>query len=286
MDVDISPCNDSEFDTAVTLMDDEFIASRGRSGSVRERFPTAILRSAHENIAVARVDGLIASVLAVRPFTLGDQSPAAMIGLVCTRPQYRGLGLASSLLKAVGLRLKSEGNRLAVLWSNLPAFYARLGWISADVGCIASAEGIGNSSRARPINDAAIARAAVVRERWEPNAIHRSTGAWRTIPPHADSLEIFLEEEGYVLAGTRGDEGFIYEICGAPSAWPALWNNVRQRYRKMTVNGRKTGDCESWLASRYKLRWTTRSLALWLPLHDAPPKQEFSRLYVPIPDRI
>ena len=83
--------------------------------------------------------GQVVSVLYALPFTLyngGDNVPVAYIYALSTRPEFRGRGYMSLLMRQVELLLRDRGVRVLFL---LPAtdalrgFYARLGY--ADCSC-------------------------------------------------------------------------------------------------------------------------------------------------------
>ncbi len=287
MAINVRPCDPAEFDTAIELIDSEFLISRGRSGSVETRFPEAISRSASGNILVGRMDGRIASALVVRRFSIRPDAQVAMIGMVCTRPEHRGRGLASSVLQTACTVLNEEGCSFAVIWTTKPAFYECMGWISSDTGCIASVRGQGNTALAGGFDQSRITAAAKIRESCASFPIHRSRAGWETRPLHADTVEIFLSDGGYALSGTRGNDGFIYELYGPPSSWPSLWQRVEERYQHITVNGQRGGDWENWLAREHKVHWHLQSLAMYRPLKAfVPGSAGFRTPYLPLLDRI
>lgn len=287
MTVRISPCDIDEFGSAVKLINQEFLASRGRTGTIEERFPAAVRRSSPDCIVAARIGNTIASVLVVRRFVTELQTSAAMLGMVCTQAQYRGRGLASALLKTTCETLASEGRQFAVLWTTSPDFYARLGWLPCDMACVASITGDGDAAYAGEFSEASIVRASSIREKCSPHAFKRSSDAWRTKPPHADTLEIFFEGAGYVFAGVQDNDGYIYELCGPPADWPALWQRIRKRYQRLMVNGRTTGNWERWLAHERGISWSPQTLSMYIPLRPTPHiDNELRNFYLPIPDRI
>ena len=58
----------------------------------------------------------------------GSQLPAGLIGLVYTDPDFRGRGNAQACVRACLEDLRASGAWIAALWSDLPEFYARLGF--------------------------------------------------------------------------------------------------------------------------------------------------------------
>lgn len=84
-----------------------------------------------EDIRVAVVDGVIASVVRIadRPIRYGEATlRLAGIGAVSTHPDFRGQGLASAVLEDAVRSMRERGYQLAMLFTGIQPFYARLGW--------------------------------------------------------------------------------------------------------------------------------------------------------------
>lgn len=60
----------------------------------------------------------------------GSVIPLGGIGSVATHPEYRGRGLARDLLLEREQYLRDEGFPLGLLFTDIPEFYAKLGWVA------------------------------------------------------------------------------------------------------------------------------------------------------------
>lgn len=257
---------------------------------MRERFPAALSPNHPGDVLAIRNGAQIVAALLIRRFdwhTGADALPAAMIGMVATHPDHRRRGLARALLDSAHATLKSEGRRFAVLWTGQPGVYASHGWVAADCGVVATVQG----------DPAAVAAAAApatlhvgelvaLRRRFGENSMSRSSEGWYTLPPHADTLEAFVEPGGYALAGVRDSEGFVYEIMAEEAALPRLFARLRARFSRFTLNGKAGGGWETWAAQHGPATWRPQSLAMWLPMDPSLDVRAFNRWYVPLPDRI
>jgi len=139
----IAPCSSGEYDALLALLDLEFIFGKGRRLSLQQRFPAVLNRQRPQAILLAKAQNLIVSALAIKAFdwiTPERSWRAAMVGMVYTRPEWRGRGMASVLLQAAQQRMRQESYDFAVLWTAQPDFYARLGWIGADCGVLGVAQ--------------------------------------------------------------------------------------------------------------------------------------------------
>ncbi|MGM9988212.1 MAG: enhanced intracellular survival protein Eis [Bacillaceae bacterium] len=91
--------------------------------------PTASL----ERIFVAVDDGEIASTVRIfkREIFIEDTLLSmGGIGEVSTKPQYRGQGIASKLMKMAIEKMKEEHLEISLLGTGVPSFYEKLGWKS------------------------------------------------------------------------------------------------------------------------------------------------------------
>ncbi len=93
------------------------------------QFPTLFCEQNGEGLRTFWRDGQPAALVGVWRGTAvvdGRQADVAHIGAVCTRPEYRGQGLATRLLLEVLERLRGEGRALALI-SGGRGLYRRLG---------------------------------------------------------------------------------------------------------------------------------------------------------------
>jgi len=89
----------------------------------------------YSNILVAVDKGSIVSTVGTffRTMMLGGvQIKMGAIGAVCTKPEYRGRGLASNLLNLAVDSMHESGIQISMLTSGIWSFYERLGWKNID----------------------------------------------------------------------------------------------------------------------------------------------------------
>lgn len=298
MDVRLDCCSSEDLCQVMRLLDEEFILSRQREVSLAVRFPEALSETNLHNIRVAYVDRVPCAVVVARQFDWieGDRRwTGAMIGMVCTRPQYRGRGLASSVLKASQEALQRANCDFSVLWTAVPEFYGRLGWLKADNGVFGEAIGHEPESNVqispRVIDESAAAWIDEVRSLWLRERAIRTPSAYHVLPFPATSLELFACEvqegqEGYAIVGRSGHTGFLYEMIGHPAAFHAIWSSIRARFGKLFVNDTSLGLSREWLSGNAHISWRPQRLAMWLPLSVQAREAPFGRWYISYLDRI
>src|SRR5579884_2393063 len=90
----------------------------------------ATYRPAQSRLAL--LDGVPASHVRVapRPIRYGAVTlPMGGVGAVATLPAYQGRGLASALLADATALMVESGYPLGMLFTGIPPFYMRLGWV-------------------------------------------------------------------------------------------------------------------------------------------------------------
>lgn len=105
----------------------------GRRGRLLAELP-AVLDPARaaDHLVIERAERFLSHAF-VRcvPLVLRDvELVLGMIGLVVTDPAHRGAGLGSRVVEAAVAELTARGAHLVALWSDRPAFYERLGFVS------------------------------------------------------------------------------------------------------------------------------------------------------------
>ncbi len=112
----------------------------GRTARLESEFPTALFsgNTAQDlrNHIVVRCNGRFASHVLVHTIpveAVGKNLKLGMIGMVYTDPAFRGRGAAKIALERAIAQLKEDGTALTILWSDLDAFYARVGFHRAGV---------------------------------------------------------------------------------------------------------------------------------------------------------
>ncbi|HXG08248.1 MAG TPA: GNAT family N-acetyltransferase [Gemmataceae bacterium] len=293
----IDRCKPDDLPELVRRWDEEFVFAKGRQLSVAERFPEVVSPANVENIHLVRAGNGIAAAAAVKLFgwvAQGRTWRGAMVGLVYTRPDCRGRGLASRVLHALQEDLGRKAD-FGVLWTTIPAFYKRLGWVGGDTSLFGEAFGppapdAGPAIRPRPLCRDDIVLVETIRSRWAPERVERSLLSYRAVPLPACSVEAFLldggdGEQGYALVGRDGETGYLYELVGHPGTYEQLWGAVTASYRKTYINDRVGGALSEWLNERGLAAWKRQDLAMWLPLSARSREVPPGRWSIPYLDR-
>jgi len=285
----IRPCTPAELPALVALLDEEFIFSKGRRISLARRLPTALHADNCANILLACRGEAIAACVVVKRFdwvTPERSWRGAMIGLVYTRAAERGQGLATQLLRAAQDMLRADGTAFAVLFSAQPAFYRRLGWISADCGLFGTYAGTAGTAEHCTPADARTIETMRMREQGPHMA--RDSASYRSLPLPAERLEIrtSIGAAAYAIYGVQADRAYVYEIGGEPSGRAALWQDVRAAATTVYINDRRGSPSAQWFAHIPGISWRDQALAMWLPLAKPACARHFGDWYIPYLDRI
>lgn len=296
----IEPCPKERVPELIALLDEEFVLSRGRAISVERRFPEVFFARNLGNLWTVLVDGEVVAAAVAKPFEwLADEKTwtAAMVGLVVTRPELRGRGLASRLLVRLQSHLAQQGSELAVLWTRHPQFYERLGWIQGDEGLFGRAlldaeeSPLALALGGHPPGEKEVAEVERLRSQWAKERAQRSRATYHALPMPATSLEIHLAPRGeepraFAVVGKDGNTGYVYEWLGDPKAFPALWSSVRANCCPLFFNDRAGSSASVWLARECGVTWTEQRLAMWLPLAPSTCAPALIRWVIPYLDRI
>lgn len=288
------PCSPADLERLIPLLDEAFVFGKGRTVSLRLRFPTVFCHDNLHNLLLCSDGDEIASALAIRRFDWRDGSETfrgAMIGAVYTHPARRGKGFASHLLKMAETRLRAEKADFGVLWTGQPSFYARLGWVSADCGLLGEVEpGASMPEPPAGVTTMPIETGAPllekVRREWLNAMTLRRAEDYRQLPLPAERMDLLWREDAYALLGSSGTTGFLYELAGHPDGYPALWQEACRNRRRIFVNDRIDSPSCRWLTNHTRISWQNQNLAMWLPLSErvAPPRP--GQWVIPYFDRI
>lgn len=203
---------------ALALIDDEFVYSKGRTISLKDRY-----RLGPKDLHFIVADDKVVSVAAVKPYTFMGEL-GIRIGFVYTRPDYRNQGYASRLLREI-----TENCKWAVLWTNIPKFYERLGWVAWDNSLLGEVDGLGQGTS----------------HYW-----------WnRQIPLPATCVDRFRN----VIVGRNGDVGYVYQM-----PYPPNWEPVYKAYKKIWINESIGSPTSNWLMAYTKVKWHFQHQAMWL----------------------
>lgn len=298
MSMEIRACQPDELDRLISVLDEEFIFGKGRTISLRRRFPAVYCRSNLHNILLCMGGKEIASALAVRTFDWreGDRIfRGAMIGAVYTHPAQRGEGSASRLLTEAEIRLREAQADFAVLWTERQSFYTRLGWVAADYSVL----GQFAPNEFTPQLSGNVTRLAVEANELRINRIRHSRLSTTTLrhpddcrqmPVPAESMHLlWCENQGkvaYALLGNCGTTAFLYELIGDTDCFPALWEEACRDCQKILINDQAGSLSCRWLTDHTGVSWENKNLAMWLPLSKRVNMPRIRQWHIPYFDRI
>lgn len=300
MTVEIRPCRHVELDRLMSLLDDEFIFGKGRTLSLRSRFPKVFCDDNLRNVLVGVESNEIVAALAMVPFKwcVDDENyRGTMIGAVYTHPARRRTGLASRLLDVAAAQLRHTQMDFGVLWTGQPAFYARRGWQSGDCSVFGEVERVGPETETEPV--AGIDRLPVaasvdlledLRRCWLAARTLRSANEYRQMPIPAQKLALLWcadqDRTAYALLGSRGDTGYLYELVGDERSLPALWREVCRGQRRIVVNERSDSPACRFLEHHAQITWQRKNLAMWLPVSNRVNASHWAQWHIAYFDRI
>ena len=272
----------------IALFDREFIFSRGRTISLAQRF-SDIFSSGDCFVAAGKLEDQLVSALTVRAFTWVDgerEWRGAMIGLVCTKLQYRGRGYAGQLLTAAEGHCRALGHDFAVLWAANPAIYQALGWIAADRGMLGTRRMPSGGAPPDPsaTHETPIFRIHALHEARGSPRVRRQLANYRHLLPPAERLLFFLEGNSFALGGQHGRAGYVYELAGHCADMPRLWNSVAANFDDFYVNVERDSTAHCWLRTHTPLEWKAQALTMWKSMRSD--RVPFQRWYIPVMDRI
>lgn len=206
---------------------------RGERGRLEAEYPLALGEAADAAARIAFVGGEPAAHAALQVVEISARSRRLRVGLVgsvYTDPRHRDRGLARACVRACVDEARARSAVLAMLWSDLPDFYRRLGFVPAgresllgvDSGVIARAgparapAGIGAPRRAEMPALEALYRAKPVHVLRPPGSLARLAAAPDTRVVVARDTD---GPAGYAALG-RGDDfqGVVHEWAGCPDA--------------------------------------------------------------------
>lgn len=298
MNTDIRACQPGELDRLIFLLDEEFVFGKGRTISLRQRFPTVYCGNNLHNLLLCTEGKEIASALAMRPFDWREGNEifsGAMIGAVYTHPARRKEGLASRLLDETVKRLREEKVDFGVLWAEQQSFYTRLGWAASDYSVLGEIEpnelmpeSFGDVSRL-PV-EACAPRLEGIRQSWLNAMTLRRPEDYCRLPLPTERVEVLWREDrqktAYALLGSRGTTGFLYELVGDTACFPVLWREACRDRRRIFINDRAGSHSCRWLTDHAGITWQEKNLAMWLPLSKRVDMSRLEQWHIPYFDRI
>lgn len=298
MDVIIKKCDRETLPELITLIDKEFIYSKGRSVSLATRYSSLFSDNNLENVYVAFSGETLLATTTVRKFVLlsdGQLWKGAMIGLVCTALEARGRGLGSLVMDAIVQENKKSDMDFMVLWTGINGFYERLGWITEDDGAFGKVNfGVFccNDKLSDPLicSNVDFGWIEQMREEHLSQRVLRSKDDYTVIPPSVDVVEYFIckgtDANGYAIVGRKDRNGFIYEMVGSPDAFQVLLQSIGQHVDNLFVNDRPNSISGLWMNERQCVEWQPQNQTMWYGLSNGFAEVSCKGLYIPYFDRI
>ena len=251
--------------------------------SMAEDFPLLVGPEAKSLRLVCKEGGRILAHVAARELALDTPDGGVLalwnIGAVVTAEAARGRGLASALIEECLRRGKEQGAAAAVLWTDRPDFYARLGFSPAgrELAVHVPRERLVNVAPVpiRPLHPAELEEILALREK-DPFCARRPLEDWRRLHGLPRSRCFVAPAMGPVLAalvfGKGCDfEGMITEWVGDVSLLPRMLRTLLDtlRLEETTIFGpAKRRDFRETF-ERLQCRRLEQPLALFAPLADA-----------------
>lgn len=282
-------CTPAEWPTLLGTLDEAFVHSRGRVGSLATRFPAAVGEDFLSRLIVARQNGQPVACCVVREFDWCSSSSrwrGAMVGMVHTTPAARGRGFAAHVLDEALRGLKARDVDFAVLWSGLERFYENLGWVRHDRGVFGSIDLAEVAAEIAPVDGYSLEALRRAGETW---FLPRNDLAWQASP--LPSLRtVCLQPAGrgdaYVLVGQSDTTHYLHEVGGATDAFPELWRLACANATRVFVNQALGSPFHRWLAQHTTMRFTGQSLAHWWLLSERARRAPWRGWYLPWFDRM
>lgn len=273
---------------ALALFDAEFIHGRGRTLSLAQRLP-GVFGTTSATTWSASDGGECVSALVTRPFDWLDAGATlrgAMIGLVCTRQDHRGSGLATRLLAMALGDLRERQVRFAVLWAGKPDVYERAGWHFVDRGLLGRMPGGAARQPADHLKAGAdLARSVLEAMRLSPRLARREAD-WSALLPPSTGSRVVAGRDCYAVIGELGDNGYLLDLDGDPAGMAGLVQSVASDYDELLLNIPGNGPIHAALAPVPGIHWQPQRLAGWMALDEGIDTACFADWYLPFLDRI
>lgn len=290
----------SDLQRVLPKIDSEFIFGKGRSISVAQRFPAVFCPENVGNLLLTEEHGELLACLACKRFSLLHNNLkryGVMIGAVYTVPHRRGEKLASRLLDHTVQYFRDVGLDFAVLWTNQPTFYSRLGWHSADGGVLGKFMRPANFAKSgggiikTGISTADTAQIEHLREQYCEYYVPRQRENYLQLPLPAQSTRLYISQKGassaaFALVGADAESGILYEIIGDEYEFPSLWAAICSDYRRIIANDVRGSSSYRWFSGNTSMEWQEKPLAMWFPLSKNTDMAHVAHWYIPYFDRI
>jgi GNAT superfamily N-acetyltransferase len=281
------------------LLDQEFVAGRGRSISLQERYPSVFQANSRAEFLVCHAGDTPVAALALLPFVWQHGASifrGTMLGLVTTHPAWRGQGCARLLLQQARVRLTDGAQDFAVLWTAQAAFYARQGWLPREGGVLGSYQAPPSvpallaDTTIVPAKECALPWIEPLRRKHSAAHVLRPSTHFATLPLPADAVWVIGasrgDQQAYALVGAAGETAYVYEMLGEPRLFARLWAAACQRWTVFVINEHESNPSYAWFNAHVAVQWQPKALAMWLPLSQRACALQDGDWHLPYFDRI
>jgi len=298
----IKNCNDKYIQQVIKLVDNEFIFSRNRSISLKERYKGVFNEDNYKNIFLYIYNECVVSIVVTKSFEFiinRKKLKGSMIGEVFTKPDYRGKGLSTELLNFIDEELKDRQIDFAVLWTGIHNFYKRLNWIGFDTGVLGKLVKRKQLKIKKKIylnnitiknTDNYILIDKFRREHLTNYIVRKNLeNTYQSLPIPAEKLKINIVKDkkerllGYIVHGEKGKDCFVYEILGDILSIKKLIDNLF--FEKVFLNLNKSDNEFQFINELYDICWNNQNQAMWKIYSDIS-EDELNNIYIPYLDRI
>jgi len=218
----------SSIKTIIHHLNNEFIYSKNKNIGLEFRFKELFSKKNFHNLYLIMEGNDVASFVAVNPLLIDINSQfinAFAVGCVYTQQQFRGKRISSFLLKKVIDKYLNEGYEIGLLWTTIPEYYQKIGWVLYDNGLFVSCSKLKKSihvhRKFRIVEDFDYGRLDSFRITKLKNRVIRSNNVINSykVNPSPSENRLFLIQEdnneqlsGYIIFGLKNKNVYIYEI--------------------------------------------------------------------------
>lgn len=293
--VTLRECDERAVLALLELLDQEFLRSKARSGTIAKRYPNLFTEQNADNLYLAWSGNELAGTVVVKRFDwLANQQTwkGAMLGLVCVAPHFRGRGVGTDLVQHVVQRLARQAVDFAVLWTTIPSFYARLGWRASDRGMFGTLRRIATTSdHVSPSADCDWYTLENIRAKWLESRVLRTSVDYETVPTVVRNVRRVIvsasdEETAYALVGDAETTGIVYELVGHPAVFGRLWDFISAPYLEICVNDFRDSVSYEWFRNNIGMDWSIQLQTMWLGLSTAMDSAQLTGWHISYFDRI
>lgn len=298
MGINFRQCTPADAPSAVALIDRVFLATRGRKGTVADRYPHVFGRGSGSTLFIASDSDHVVGCVVLRPFHLlagANNVRGGMIGFVCTDEGRRGEGIASTLLSRTADEMLEQGFDFGVLWTTIHPYYEAIGWRAQDEGQVGTytCERIQGrfppSVECVPAATVDAAELEELRARWCDRRLVRDERAYRVVPAAVENVLCLRcgrrgdGSSGFALVGTADDRAYVYDVVGSPDVYADLWSAIKTLRPRLLINSNPFDPFFKHLAGVDGIEWSKQDQAMWLDFRGA---QGVGNFFLPYFDRI